>query len=230
MSCLSKGVLAVRIVLFSAAIVAGLSVVAALAQVHQPEGPVSAGAHASRYGTAVVDISYIFKHHHRFKAKMDAMKKDVEATENALRQQRQAIAKLQEKLEQLKAGTADYKALDDRIAEEKAEFNLKASKQRKEFLDREAKTYYQTYLEVSDAVKYYAQRHNIGLVVRFNGDPIDPNRREDVLRAINRPVIYQNGIDITPHILQDLNRTDMATGTRGKRRAHPIPGGRPQVR
>ena len=35
-------------------------------------------------------------------------------------------------------------------------------------------------------VKDYAQRNNIGFVLRFNGDPINPNRREDVLRVWDR--------------------------------------------
>ena len=65
-------------------------------------------------------------------------------------------------------------------------------------MEREAKVYYQTYLEVVDAVNYYAKRQNIGLVLRFNGEPVDPNRREDVLREINKPVVMQDQIDITP--------------------------------
>ncbi len=40
-----------------------------------------------------------------------------------------------------------------------AEFKLKMSKLRKDFMEREAKVYYQTYLEVVDAVNYYAKRH-----------------------------------------------------------------------
>ena len=88
-----------------------------------------------------------------------------------------------------------------------AEPKLKMTKQRKEFLDREAKIYYRAHLEVNDAVKYYALRHNLGLVLRFNGDPIDPNDRQDVLRAINNPVVFQNGIDITPDVLKDLDRS-----------------------
>ena len=91
--------------------------------------------------------------------------------------------------------------MDEDIARQMAEFNLKMGKLRKEFLEREAKVYYQTYLEVVDAVKYYAKRQNIGLVLRFNGEPVDPNRRDDVLREINKPVVVQDQIDITPDVL-----------------------------
>ena len=92
-----------------------------------------------------------------------------------------------------------------------AEFNLKMTRLRKSFLEREAQVYYQTYLEVADAVKTYSERHNIGIVIRFNGDPVDPNKREDVLKEINKPVVFQNQIDITPDVLALLNRDPAQT-------------------
>jgi Skp family chaperone for outer membrane proteins len=216
----------------------GLLALSVAAQVPTRRAPAqastSASANATRYGLAVVDISYIFKHHKAFEAKMKGMKGDVDGAETLLKQERQAIAKRQEQLEALKSGTPDYKMLDEQVATAKAKFNVKASQQRKEFLDREARIYYDTYLAVNDAVKYYAQRHNLGLVVRFNGDVTDPSRREDVLRAINRPVVYQNAIDITPDVLQELNRS-AATAARGVGVAapraatnHPIPGRSPR--
>ena len=37
---------------------------------------------------------------------------------------------------------------------------------------------------------HFAQQNNIGMVLRFNGDPIDPQQREDVMRAIMQPIVY----------------------------------------
>jgi Skp family chaperone for outer membrane proteins len=155
---------------------------------------------------AVVDISYIFKNHLRFKNAMEAMKGEMQGIETELKADREKIAALENQRGTLQAGSADYKKIDEEVARQMAEFNLKMGRLRKDFLEREAKVYYQTYLEVVDAIKYYAQRQNIGLVLRFNGDPIDPNRREDVLREINKPVVVQDQIDITGDILVLLNR------------------------
>ena len=104
--------------------------------------------------------------------------------------------------------------MDEEMAREMAEFNLKMGKLRKEFLEREAKVYYQTYVEVGEAVEVYAKRQDIGLVIRFNGEPVDPNRREDVLREINKPVVVQNQIDITPDVLALINSTGAAPRAR----------------
>lgn len=166
----------------------------------------SPSANAARYGIAVVDVSYIFKNYSQFKSAMEGMKSEMETAEGQLKSERDAIAAQEEQRKQFNAGSPEYKKMDEDIAQSKANFNLKAGRIRKDFLEREAKVYYQTYLEVSNAVKYYAQQHNIGLVLRFNGDQVDPNLREDVLRAINKPVVHQNNIDITPDVLALLNR------------------------
>jgi Skp family chaperone for outer membrane proteins len=201
------------------------------AQTRQPAPvQVSPSANVAHFGMAVVDINYIFKNHYRFQAKMKGMKGDVEAAENVLKQEQQKIGKMQELLQTRKPGTPDYKQLDEQVAKAKAEFNLQASQQRKDFLDREAQIYYDTYLEVSQAVRDFAQRHKIGLVVRFNGDETDPNQpaqREDVLRLLNRPVVFQNSIDITPNVLADLNRD--APQVTGQSRDVPQVGRRPNV-
>jgi Skp family chaperone for outer membrane proteins len=137
---------------------------------------------------------------------MESMKKEMETIETELKADREKIAQQEQQRNQYNVGSAEYKKMDEEIARQMAEFNLKMGKLRKEFLEREAKVYYQTYLEVVDAVKYYAKRQNIGLVLRFNGEQPDPNRRDDVLREINKPVVVQDQIDITPDVLALLNR------------------------
>lgn len=168
---------------------------------------VSPGANASRFGTAVVDINYIFKNYSRFTTSLEGLKTQMKTIDDQLKRERADIAAKEEERGQYKVGSADYKRVDEEIARKTADFQLKTNRIRKEFLEKEAKVYYETYQEVSKAVKYYAQQHNIGLVLRFNGDPIDPNVREQILKAIMvKTVVYQNNIDITPDVLALLNR------------------------
>ena len=164
---------------FTAAAAAVLTLGVVSTQAQNP-----AGANATKHGVAVVDISYLFKNHERFKSTMEQMKKEMETIEGELKADREKIALQEQERNKYNVGSAEYKKMDEEIARKMADFNLKMGKLRKEFLEREAKVYYQTYLEVVDAVKYYAKRQNIGLVLRFNGEPVDPNRRDDVLREL----------------------------------------------
>ena len=186
--------------------------------------PNPAGANAGKFGVAVVDVGYIFKNHQTFKGKMEGMKTEMAGIEESLKTKREQIAKLEATKEQYELGSEEYKQIDENVAREKANFNLEMNRLRKDFLEREAKVYYETFIQVDKAVAYYAQRQNIGLVLRFNGESPDPNRREEILRAINKPIVYQNSIDITPDVLSLLNRNGQPREARQAVPGSQIPG------
>jgi Skp family chaperone for outer membrane proteins len=187
------------------------------------QAPNAAGANAAKFGVAVVDIPYIFKNYSKFKATSDAMKKEMETIDADVKADRAKIAQMEQQRNSFNVGSAEYKKYDEEMARMMAEFQLKTGKLQKDFMERQAKLYYQTYLEASNKVNEYAKRNNIGMVMRFNGEPVDPNRREDVMRDINKQVVMQNNIDITPDVLQLLNRD---SGVRSA--AQPASTGLPQ--
>ena len=184
----------------------------------------SPSANAARYHVAVVDVSYIFKKYSVFRSAMDGLKKEMETAESQLKSDRDSIQAKEEQAKQFDPSSSEFRSLDEEVARMKAEFNLKAGRIKKDFLEREAKVYYQTYMQVSGAVKQYAQQHDIGLVLRFNGDKVNPNRREDVLRGINDPIVNQNNIDITPDVLAILDRGGPTGGVA------PAASGQPPLR
>jgi Skp family chaperone for outer membrane proteins len=199
----------VRKLLLSAAVFGVIAAAGRTAPAQQPQPgatPVGHGANASRYGIAVVDISYIFKSYPGFTQQIEALKKDMEAADGTLKADRDRLVRMEEERNTLKPGTDKFKQLDEQLAHQKAEFSIKQGTVRRDFLEREAQVYYQTYTQVSEAVKTYAQQNNIGMVLRFNGDQIDPHQREDVMRLIMQPIVHQNHIDITPDVIAVLTR------------------------
>jgi Skp family chaperone for outer membrane proteins len=81
-------VLDVRILSLCAALAAGLLV----------GGASDTPARAQGAPVVVIDVSYIFKHHVRFKEAQDAMKKEVEQYEESIRIERENITKMAESL------------------------------------------------------------------------------------------------------------------------------------
>lgn len=185
------------------AAIAALLTVAVAAHAQQAANP--AGANAAKFGIAVVDIPYIFKNYSRFRSTSEAMKKEMETIDANVKAERASIAQAEQQRNSFNAGTPEYKKADEELARMMAEFQLKTSKLQKDFMERQAKLYYQTYLQVVEAVNMYAKSQNIGIVLRFNGEEVDANKREDVMRDINKQVVFQNNIDITPDVLMLLN-------------------------
>jgi hypothetical protein len=87
-----------------------------------------------------------------------------------------------------------------------ADMQVEMTMKKKEFMEKEAKVYYSAYMDAIQQVSDFASRHNIGLVLRFNGEEIDPKERNSVLQGVNRAVVYQRNLNITEAIVQELNR------------------------
>ena len=164
------------------------------------------GASARPTSVAVIDINFIFKHHQRFKQAMDDIKKDIEQFEAYLRQEKTNIAKQTEQLKSMPASSEDYRRLESSLANAHTNLQLETGRKRKDILEREAKVYYNAYKEIEERVGHFAHRNGIGLVLRFNSEQMDPTKRESVLQGVNRAVVYQNGLNVTSFILDELNR------------------------
>ncbi len=173
-----------------------------------PSAPTASGVGA----VALVDVNHIFKEHQRFKMQMDEMRTEVERAEASVQQERAAIQKLAEQLEQYK-GTRDYRAMEEDIADRQAKLAVKVRMQQREFLENEARIYHNTYKEIWQAVDYVCRNQNIAMVLRFNGDVADTTKPEEVLRDIQKPVVwYRSGLDITDRVLAELNRDARPAG------------------
>lgn len=194
------------------AALAALSAVAVLAAPASAQN--AASANVKKYGVAVVDINRIFKSHAKFVAAMDAMKADFQAVEADVKGKQQQMVRAQEQRQTFTPGSAEFKQLDEQIVRMQATLQVEVTQKRKDLVEREAKVYYDTYVEVDNAIKLYAEHTGIGLVLRFNDEDADPNNRESILRAINKAVHYQNSIDITDDLLAYLNRTATAAAQR----------------
>lgn len=199
-----------------AACVGLLSVVSEAAAQQGPVAPAARAPHGPPV-IALLDVSYIFKMHTRFKAMMNEMKGDVERAESTMKKERDQIMAMAERLKELRQGTPDYKTLEEDITKRQADLSVRVSLQKKEFLQREAKIYYTVYQEIAQETDYYAKQYGIDMVLRFNGDQVDVEKPDDVLRDINKPVVwYAKDRDITPVILDALNRRYAGPGGNGQ--------------
>jgi len=156
---------------------------------------------------AVIDIKYILENHVRFKQSMEGLKARFEKAGAELKAERMRINELEMKLRELKPSTPDYNQLDEQVNRAKAEWTLNANKQKKEIRKSESQILWNVYYEVKTETKRYCEQNGIGLVIQFNGEPIDSKQPQDVVRGVSRPIVHNTpGMDITPHILASLNQ------------------------
>ena len=177
---------------------------------------------------ALLDVTYIFEKHPRFKATMDEMKGDVQRAEGEVKKEGETLRALMEKLAGFK-GTPDYKKMEEDIAKRDADLKLRIQLQRKEFVQREARIYLNVYREIQDEVDYYCRQNGVDMVLRFSGDPVDVDNPNSVLGFVNKPVVwYDKSRDITPIILDNLRRRGPVENVRRDGPTVPFPQPKPR--
>ena len=164
-----------------------------------------AGRSASSDRIAVIDINYIFKNHTRFGAMVEDWKGDVQKAEDGFRGERTEIQAMAEDIKRFKPGQPDYKRLEEDIARRQSDLQVRMQLKKKGLMEREAKMYMNVYSEVQEQVQYFAQRHGITMVLRFNRNDVTSDDPRQIQQALLRPVVFQDNIDITVDILQRLN-------------------------
>jgi len=209
---MQQGVLKVKKTLILSTIVAALVILIAYAC------PVTAQAPPQSGGTSVVviDIPYIFSHHVRFKQTMDAMQKSVTEWEGYFKAEQQKITDLRESLKEYTIGSADYKRVEEQMAHMQSDLQVKATLKRKEFMEQEARAYYNAYKEIEYQVTNFAQRHGIGLVLRYSSTEMDPQKLDTIRQGLMRSVVYHQNLDITQHIIEQLNQGTAPANTAGR--------------
>jgi Skp family chaperone for outer membrane proteins len=156
---------------------------------------------------AILDLAYIYANHVRFKAINEDMRREVEAAENDLKASREELQKMVEKLDDYRRNSPEYRELEEEITKRQAQLGADVNLRKKNFAEQEARNYYTVYQEVTEAIKRFCDERGIVLVLRFNGDPIDSENPQEIVKALNNTVLhYHKDIDITPHILAMVNR------------------------
>lgn len=219
-----------KVSLYPAAFVAGLIALSVGSVVHaQGTGgtarPTAPAAVPNGTNVAVIDIGFIFKNHNAFNARLKEINSRGEELEAWVKQQQRDLTNMRQKLQTYTAGSPEYAKTEEEITKLIAANDLTLRRQKTDLLNDEAQLYYNTYTQIEQVINAFAQRARIGLVLKYNSEPVKPDDRNSVLQYINRPVVYHHRLDITKEILAELNVTAPAAS------AQPPAGNatRPQI-
>lgn len=155
---------------------------------------------------AVIDIAHIFKNHLRFNSQMKALESEAQEFQGWMQGREKELQAMKEGLKDFKAGTPDFQKAEEKLANEGTQYQLEVRRRQQEVFQREAGIYYDSYAELEKTVALFAQRNNIGIVLKFNRDLIKRDDRNSVMQGLARPVVYHRGLDISHLILGELNK------------------------
>jgi Skp family chaperone for outer membrane proteins len=165
----------------------------------------SAGGDEAPFPVALVNLSKIYKQHERFADLSEKMRAEVTAAEQELKGQRAAYETQAKELERHKKGTAEYDRLSAELVKLAETLNAQVNRQKEAFLQQESAIYLEVFEQIEAAIQEYADKRGIKLVLRIGDDSRDRTKPAELLKELNKSVIYHQGIDITNGILEMMN-------------------------
>lgn len=169
----------------------------------------------AQQNVAVVDMGKIFREHLGFKKSIQNLQSNVEKFKLTIQGDRAKIQSESEVLAGLTKGSPEYKAKEASIAKMAADMQVNHNMKNKDFMEEEARLYYQAYVQVLTTVQSFCQQNRISLVIRFSGEKIDPTNRASVLAGVNNVVVFQEKRDITELIIKMINGNAVANQNTG---------------
>lgn len=154
---------------------------------------------------AVLDVAKVFKDNQFFDSKMKEIKGAADQLRADITQQQENIKTRAQELANYEVGTPDRDQREAALAQEQTALGLKAKRNEAELLNREARIYHDLYLEMQSVVSQIASEYNIALVLRFDSGEINPDNRADVIKGVNRPVVFHRRLDLTAMVSEKLN-------------------------
>ena len=162
---------------------------------------------------AVLDVTRLFKESKQFNAAMQKLKADVKKAEEKVKSNRDKLKTQREEMEKLPSGSEERMKREEYQGKLEAALEASTSFQKKAFLSREARIYFDFYKRLEDEVAAYAKEQRIDTVIRIAVQEADVNDAQSVLTYINRPVVwYSPASDITLAIVARLESPKRDSG------------------
>lgn len=199
-------------VLLSAAAVAVLSGVLAFpatawGQTRPAAGGTAAPAAKVPHQVGLIDMAYVFKNYSKFDALRADLKTEIEDGEAKMKAMVEEIQQIQATMKTFAEGSDKFTNAEKQLAGKSAEAEAFRRAMQRDFLKKESQIYHTVYMEVSDAVRRYAEHFQYTLVIRFTRDDLNTDNPQELIQGMNRQVVYHRGEDdITLSVVEFLNR------------------------
>jgi Skp family chaperone for outer membrane proteins len=185
------------------AFAAALIALAAQTSHGQDNQPAAAGPGV----VAVLDVFRVFNENAEHSAAMEQIRQSAEAVKASVEGEMQTISSEAQQVMKLEAGSPERNQKEADLEQRQTALRTRARQEELDLLAREAGVYYQTWTRMQQVITAVAEHNNISLVLRFDSAAIDPENRGDVIKGVNRAVIYHDRLDMTDLVIQQMGPT-----------------------
>ena len=161
----------------------------------------------------VVDVAKVFESHPQFNAELETLKQQAEAYKLELQQSGEQLRAESEQLQNFEVGSPEYNALETKLATKSANLDVQRRNKTREFVQKEAKLHFDTYVQVTKAINDYCEQNGYRVALRFNNFEVDASNPQSIMQRVNEYVVFhQPRVDITQVIISSVGGAAIQTG------------------
>jgi Skp family chaperone for outer membrane proteins len=165
----------------------------------------------------VLDVAKVFKDNPSFQTQMEGIRNEASSLKASVEAQLASLQEEAKQLDQYQVNSDKRRELERSLVTKQADLQTRARQTEADLLTREAKIYLQTYKQMEQVVAKIAEENNISLVLRYESAPINQDDRTDVIKGVNRQVVFQKYSDLTSLVHQQMTGTAQApSGTQSR--------------
>jgi Skp family chaperone for outer membrane proteins len=164
---------------------------------------------------ALVNVDRILKSHKPLLVKLDPLKAEGKELEAALQVRQAEIETVAGQFRRAQPGSPEQQRLQGQLGKLQADLQQFVVSERQQLQKKEVTVYLAFFRRLDAEVNKYAKEHGLKLVLRQYDTSFDDGQSvPDVMKALNRTILFEQDLDITDEILKALESADSGTGLR----------------
>jgi Skp family chaperone for outer membrane proteins len=155
---------------------------------------------------AILNMDRIFKTHQPLLDQLAPAREEAKALQEKLQLRQAEIETVANQIRKAEPGSPDFQRLQGQLLKLNGELQQMAQAGQQTIQKKETTIYLAFYRTLDDEVAKYAKAKGLKLVLRQQDSSLDEKQPlQEILKSLNRSIIYQDGLDITDDILKALD-------------------------
>jgi Skp family chaperone for outer membrane proteins len=166
----------------------------------------SAAIHAAEPAPfALVNVDRILKTYKPLQDKLEPLKAEAKELDAAVQVRQGELETVGNQLRSSRAGSPEQQKLQLQFVKLQTELQQFIANEQQAQHKKQAAVYVAFFRQLEAEISKYAKAHGVRLVLRQHETSYDEGQPlAEILKALNRPILYEDGLDITDAILKGL--------------------------
>jgi Skp family chaperone for outer membrane proteins len=155
---------------------------------------------------AILNMDRVFKTHQPLLDQLAPVREETKKLQETVALRQSEIETVATQLRKADQGSPEFQRLQMQAIKLQNELRQMVEKEQQALQKKESVIYLAFYRTLEEEVGKYSKAKGIKLVLRQQESSLDENQPlPDILKALSRSIIYQDGLDITDEILKALD-------------------------